>query len=298
MFSCKIFCTRDGSSVTLDSLNASALCSKLEDGGIIYFPISPFALEESQNKFLISQQQVNSGYFKNIAYRPVSQKLTGFKSKNKQDMDRLRQALAQYSLHVTEFLEKHLTPYSNQWHHDYASFRPLEEETRKIRLRARNDLLHVDSFPTRPTGGRRILRVFTNIHPKKERVWQTSDPFDVLAGHFKHQLRSPINGTFSQKLFPWKKRSPYDTWMLKFHHFLKENIDFQHNTRKNTWSFPPGSGWMVYTDMVSHSVVSGQYALEKTFIINKNAQVTPEKAPIDILKSLYNLSTKDLTHHN
>ena len=29
-----------------------------------------------------------------------------------------------------------------------------------MRLRARNDLLHVDSFPTRPVRGDRILRVF------------------------------------------------------------------------------------------------------------------------------------------
>ena len=46
------------------------------------------------------------------------------------------------------------------------SYRPVEEATRKLRLKARNDLLHVDAFPTRPTNGWRILRCFVLIDLK------------------------------------------------------------------------------------------------------------------------------------
>ena len=43
---------------------------------------------------------------------------------------------------------------------------------------------------------------------------------------------------------------------------------------------------MVYTDMVSHAVLSGQYALEQTFLVSKDAMVTPERAPISVLREL------------
>ena len=50
----------------------------------------------------------------------------------------------------------------------------------RLRLKARNDLLHVDAFPTRPTNGWRILRGFANVNPTEPRVWVTSEPFARL----------------------------------------------------------------------------------------------------------------------
>jgi hypothetical protein len=75
--------------------------------------------------------------------------------------------------------------------------------------------------------------------------------------------------------------------MLDFHNFLKENAEFQAHCRKSVWEFPARSAWIVYTDMVSHSVLSGKYALEQTFIIEQKNMVLPEKAPINILRRLY-----------
>jgi hypothetical protein len=81
--------------------------------------------------------------------------------------------------------------------------------------------------------------------------------------------------------------SPYDKWMLDFHNFLKENEEFQKTCRKDRWEFPPNSSWIVFTDMVSHAVLSGQYALEQTIIVDKRDLVLQDKAPINILKRLY-----------
>ena len=50
--------------------------------------------------------------------------------------------------------------YAATWKPDRGSYRPEEEATRRLRLTARNDLIHVDAFPNRPTQGYRILRVF------------------------------------------------------------------------------------------------------------------------------------------
>jgi hypothetical protein len=74
--------------------------------------------------------------------------------------------------------------------------------------------------------------------------------------------------------------------MLRFHDFLKENAEFQASAERERFSFPPGSSWIVLTDMVSHAVLAGQYALEQTVILARDSLVAPEKAPIAILEKL------------
>jgi hypothetical protein len=74
--------------------------------------------------------------------------------------------------------------------------------------------------------------------------------------------------------------------MLSFHHFLKENHAFQDEGGKPVFQFPAGSTWMVFTDMVSHAVLGGRYALEQTFIVSRQSLALPDKAPIAILERI------------
>jgi len=91
---------------------------------------------------------------------------------------------------------------------------------------------------------------------------------------------------FASRLgFPVPDRSRYDHFMLYLHDWLKENSDFQTASAQQNVEFPPGSCWMVYTDGVPHAVVSGQYALEQTFIIPREVLVSPDVAPIGVLES-------------
>jgi len=181
---------------------------------------------------------------------------------------------------------------------DFASFRPQQEAGRQLRLRARNDLLHVDSFPTRPSDGNRILRVFTNINPTEPRVWLTGETFENLVARFAGaggmQLpkgkasgpKSVLKRLARAARLHSLARSPYDDWMLQFHHFLKASREFQEMGTRTQWEFPPQSTWLVFTDLVSHAVLSGQFALEQTFIISKHALVLPEKAPVRVLERM------------
>ena len=84
-------------------------------------------------------------------------------------------------------------------------------------------------------------------------------------------LRSLANTAGLGYAIPSLKRSPYDDFMMRFHNFLKENASFQAECRKEYLQFPAGSSWMVYTDMVPHAVLSGQYALEQTFLVEHQA---------------------------
>ncbi len=50
--------------------------------------------------------------------------------------------------------------------------------------------------------------------------------------------------------------------------------------------FPPKSSWLVFTDLVGHAVLAGQYALEQTFTVSRQALRQPEQAPVSILERL------------
>ena len=73
--------------------------------------------------------------------------------------------------------------------------------------------------------------------------------------------------------------------MLRFHHYLKESEDFQRECPKDRWEFPPNSTWIVFTDTTSHSCISGQYALEQTFIVRRGSLVFPEEKRPDLRSS-------------
>lgn len=269
------------------------LCSLLESGNILFFPRTPFAIASGHREFLLNQKLARAPYHKNIAYRPSEDRLTGIDNSGKGDANQLRAILRNYSERTAEFLTQLLAPYAERWRRDFASFRPVEERGRPARTRARNDLPHVDAFPTRPTNGGRILRVFTNLNPTRNRVWITSETFDVLATRFAQQVGIPRrqgSGLLSAVLraidWPGVNRSAYDKFMHRFHNFLKESERFQADCPKQRWEFPPNSTWLVFTDMVSHAVLEGQFALEQTFIISRDAMLLPEQTPISILEKL------------
>ncbi len=277
-------------------------CRQLEAGEILYFPQSPIPLRPEDLSFLLGQQQTGSTLHKNIAYKPNLDTVSGLDAgkTGAAELQQLTAIMRQYSQAVSSFLTGFLSPYQGRWQLDYASFRPQEEEGRDLPLRRRNDLLHTDAFPTRPTRGARILRFFNNIHPARTRDWVVSDPFGVLAARYAPQqislpasgnpagraLRSLANVAGLGYAIPSLKRSPYDDFMMRFHNFLKENAQFQADCRKEYLQFPSGSSWMVYTDMVPHAVLSGQYALEQTFLVDHAAMVSPESSPLSVLEAM------------
>jgi hypothetical protein len=141
-----------------------------------------------------------------------------------------------------------------------------------------------------------ILRFFTNVHQTKPRVWMTSDPFGALAPRYAGDAglgdlaRNPKGSLTSRMLGalggPGAKRSAYDRFMLGFHDYLKFNGEYQQSCAKYRFEFPPDSTWMVFTDVVPHAVLSGQYALEQTVIVGRDSLMGRENAPIEILQRL------------
>jgi hypothetical protein len=271
---------------------------RLETGDILYFPTTPFALSAEERAFLLAQKQSSAAYHKNISYRPASDRLKGVDQNDPEQRARMHQIMRAYCQRAIGFMAAFLPRYAAHWRIDFASFRPIEEEGRAVALRARNDLIHIDSFPSRPSHGDRLLRVFTNIHPHRARIWVTSDNFEQLAQRYAHQAGLPSPPTVLRQVrqqalrllsatgLPVVDRPEYDRFMLRFHHFLKENAAFQRDCPKDRWEFPAGSTWICFTDTTSHACLSGQYALEQTFLVSRHSLAWPEKAPIAIMERM------------
>ncbi len=275
---------------------ARAYCEMLERGRTLFFREPPFRFPTADRDFLLAQEWADLRMHKNVSYRPGEDALRGI-SGDAAKTERIHQIFRDYSAQVTEFARNLLAPYASKWTLDFASFRPIEEENRGLPLHKRNDLLHVDAFPSRPTRGGRILRIFTNLNKEKPRVWNTTENFEALArSHAEHAgLRKIANdgGWLSRTVQGWRAklggaagRTRYDTFMLRFHDYLKENEEFQSKCAKVRMEFPPGATWLVFTDGVAHAVLSGRFAIEQTFLIPPNALVAPQFAPYKILEHI------------
>ena len=282
--------------VEIESLrNAEERERALEGGAILLFRDPPFAIPEADRAFLLAQRQSGGRFHKNIAYRPARDRVTGFAG-GRQDRERLRRVLADYSRASLDTLGRVLPDYAPSWRVDYASFRPIEEEGRELPPKARKDRIHVDAFPTRPTNGDRILRFFSNIHPDKAREWMSGGTFDRLAGRYAvdsgllAEARRARPSLSSRLLRAAGARrdlpSAYDRFMLRFHDYLKESAELHASSEREFLRFAPGATWIVLTDMVSHAVLSGRFALEQTVILARGSLRAPDLAPIAILERL------------
>lgn len=288
--------------VQVSTANRENLAPALEEGNILFFPQTPFELNSQDRQALLSIADVPGAHHKNIAFKPRAQKVTGLSHVPPHSRASVEHALKSYSEWAIRFVAELLPSYARGWQVDYSSFRPVEEQNRELPWKKRNDLIHTDAFPSRPTHGGLILRFFTNLNPSQDRVWVVGRPFAVIApehavpaglSKFAAQARSPLGRAWNSLRrsartagLPFTDRSPYDRFMLAFHDYLKANENFQQSCPKSQFRFPPGSSWMVFTDIVPHSVISGQYALEQTFIVSPDALSSRENAPISILESI------------
>ena len=170
------------------------------------------------------------------------------------------------------------------------SYRPAQVETRVQSWRADDRRRHVDSFPSRPNYGERILRVFTNVNPEGlPRAWRVGEPFEDVARRFLPRLKpySPWQARVLKTLHVTKSlRSEYDHLMLQLHDAMKADLDYQKNSPQETVPFPPGSIWVCFSDQTSHAVMSGQFMAEQTLHLPAASQYNPSASPLAILSRL------------
>ncbi|KQV34545.1 Kdo hydroxylase family protein [Massilia sp. Root335] len=167
------------------------------------------------------------------------------------------------------------------------SFRPSVVQNRVQSWRADDRRMHVDSFPSRPNYGERLLRVFTNVNQDGEpRVWRVGEPFEDVARRFLPKVKpySAWQAKVLNMLHVTKSlRSEYDHIMLQLHDAMKSDLDYQKNAPQVTFGFPPGCAWVCFSDQTSHAVMAGQYMMEHTLQLSPMHQYDKDASPLAIL---------------
>ena len=259
----------------------------LESGKVIYLPRLDFILDKHETRFLDAKWADPKS--KNISFSRTTGKLKGALG-NQNDQADLALMLARYSDSGKTLLRKLFPHYGEKLKLARTSFRPAEVSQRILSPRKDDSRLHVDSFPATPTGGNRILRVFTNVNPNgQSRKWRLGEPFEKVARRFLPHIPEP-SPTLARLMITLGVtrgyRTAYDHYMLHLHDHMKADEAYQCRATQVPFNFPPYCSWIVFTDQVSHAAMAGQFAFEQTCHISSSAQANPAQTPLGILEHL------------
>jgi hypothetical protein len=264
----------------------------LENGMVLYFPSLPFQLNQPELRF-VKPEMIHPNS-KNISYDGTIDTLSGTVATGS-EAEELKNMIKRYSKTTEKFLKNLIPHYAENLIVARTSFRPVEIYGRETGdYRSNDTLLHVDAFPSTPTKGFRILRVFTNINPHgKPRVWQVGEPLESVFRKFLNRIAPPQWGSSLYLKLTGKTkdyRTPYDHYMLQIHDTMKGDTQYQTTLAKEDVSFPPGSSWIVYTDQVSHAALSGEDVLEQTFYLSPSSMKNESTVPLKVMEKILNKS--------
>ncbi len=256
----------------------------LEDGGVLVLPHVNFVLQPEERRFL--SPQWSDGRAKNISLDGA--RLKGARG-SAADQAALAAMIGRYAASAGALVAALFPRYAPHVKRARTSFRPQPAVGRTVSWRKDDSRLHVDAFPSRPTRGERILRVFSNVNPDEDRVWRVGEPFEAMAATLLPRVRRQLPGeAFAlAALFVTKGlRDEYDHLMLGLHDAAKADLAYQRDCAQQVVRFAPGTTWLCFSDQVMHAAVSGQYMLEQTIHLPVAALYDPARAPLAILERL------------
>jgi len=258
----------------------------LEQGHVVFFPQLAFTLGDNEQRFL--SPDCTAKGVKNVKY-DIHKQLLGGTAHSGDSFNALQHMIHRYATQTDQLVARLLTAYRPHIEQARTSYRPVQVYGRACSYLKNDSLLHVDAFPATPNHGKRILRVFSNVNPHGEdRVWRVGEPFADLVTRFAPQLKK--YSALNEKILHWIKatrsvRSPYDHYMLQLHNTMKGDGNYQKNVSQTVLRLPPNSTWMVYTDLVSHAALNGQYVFEQTFHVPVSAMLNPSIAPLTVMQN-------------
>ena len=258
----------------------------VEAGRVLYFPRLGFQLLPAERALL--RADMLSPKARNVSLGPdgVLKGAAGSAAQQAQ----LTTMVGRFRQQALQLIDGLLPEYRGLLRAAPTSFRPRQVETRKQSVRADDQRLHVDAFPSRPNYGERILRVFANLNPQGvPRVWRVGDSFEAVARQFLPRARpyrlwqaKALNALHVTKSL----RSEYDHLMLQLHDGMKFDKQYQKSGAQVTVPFAAGSVWVCYSDQATHAVMSGQFMMEQTLYLPPGHEADPQSSPLAILTRL------------
>jgi len=272
---------------TPDSSAQSSMIDALENGHVVLFKSLPFSLHDNEKQFL-TPDVINDPKRKNISYNINNKDIKGC------DNILVAQMMERFAKSATQLINNLFSQYKNHINIGRTSYRPVEIATRAHLSGSKDDrLLHVDAFPATPVAGKRILRVFSNVHPNGgTRDWRLGKSFTEAMEKFVPGIKKPIPGIRKlKKLLKITRgyQTLYDYYMLNLHNTMKADENYQKQCPE-IYALPSQSTWIVFTDAAPHAAMGGQYLLEQTFYLPPENMAFPERSPLRKLEQFLNTS--------
>lgn len=246
-----------------------------------------FELHADERKFLSRAWAREDA--KNISLRPGATVARGARGEGR-ELEELGAMMARYADACQRLVESLVPRYRDGLVRGNTSFRPVAIADARRSWRSDDRRLHVDAFASNPVHGRRILRVFSNVHPGCEpREWLVGEPFPAFAQCFFPRVAPPLPGSAALLAalgVTKSRRSPYDHFMLGMHDAAKRDAGYQRDAPRTVRRFMPGATWVAFTDQVVHAATRGQFALEQTFYVEVERMADPSTAPRSVLEGL------------
>jgi len=262
------------------------LTDALESGSVIALPGMVFPMSEAELRLLDPRILAKA---KNVSYNPATGEVGGT-SCTGAEAQTLREMMSRYSKMSHELLVHLFPSYKGAVKVRRTSLRPAEVAGRHSSWRKDDTLLHVDAFPSQPTHGERIIRIFCNVNQSgRPRLWRVGEPFETVARRFMGRIGRPFPGSaLAMRAVGITKtvRSEYDHIMLKLHDAMKSDPEYQKSVGQTPVPFQAGTTWIVYSDSVSHGALSGQHQFEQTFYLPLAGMKDVGKSPLRILERL------------
>jgi hypothetical protein len=278
----------------------------LERSEVVFFERCPLQVPSDEDLAFLRDELPAQIKAKNVSYHPETDSVPRLEAPDEM-VERVTAILKAHLQSVTDFLTATIPDLVPGWKIGTCSFRPCEERGRDLKPHASNELVHIDAGAYGATNGARILRFFVNVNPTVSRIWGTKGGFaDLVANHgelleaargSKSKIRLQKNladRAFSSLVKGLSKvnplatvvdSSPYDRAMRRIHNYMKDSENFRNDLSDyRQLSFPPFSAWMVLTDGISHSVVSGQHCFVTTALIPMENCRISELVPYNILE--------------
>ncbi len=270
-----------------DARHGARAADVLEGGGLVLLPTLAFPLSEHEQA--LADPAVLAPKSKNVSLDPRTGALGGTVLEGAA-RERLRDATARYAAFADDLIARLLPAYAPALERRRTSFRPGAVDERALSPRKDDKRLHLDAFPSSPVGGKRILRVFSNVDPAgRPRLWRLGD--ESLESHARGRLRRfPRLGVRARAMEALRltrgRRTDYDQAMLALHDGAKLDDAWQASAPHKEVELPAGSTWIVYTDGVLHAALRGRHAFEQTYLMPVDAMVRPERSPLRVLERL------------
>ncbi|HOM21238.1 MAG TPA: Kdo hydroxylase family protein, partial [Ottowia sp.] len=247
----------------------------VEAGKVLYFPRLGFQLRDEEQALL--REDMLAAGTRNVSLGADGVlKGAGGSAAEQQALAAMVGRFRQQALRLVDGL---LPAYRGLLRVAPTSFRPRQVETRAQSVRADDQRLHVDAFPSRPNYGERILRVFANINPHGvPRVWRVGEDFETVARQFLPRAKPyrlwqarVLNALHVTKSL----RSEYDHLMLQLHDLMKLDEHYQRSGGQVSMPFAAGSAWVCFSDQATHAVMSGQFMVEQTLHLPPGREANP-----------------------